>query len=108
MPCSDRRITRGFFFGKGLYHLELASTTLTEFGRSRTPSDSPSIPSVLGQLAEQVKSLHGELSGQDDEPTDLSGVDTKLLSLIGEGVEHFVQQTGQTWIWSLIRASRTR
>jgi hypothetical protein len=85
----------GFFVTKGLSQLELAQTTLTTFGHERIPPHPDPCSSEMTQLAERIKTLHGELSEQGEESTDWSEVDTKLLSIIGEGVEHFVQQTGQ-------------
>src|ERR1700758_3891750 len=85
----------GFFFTKGLEYLELAQTALTEFGRTRTAPDPDTYSSALTQLSDRLKSLHGEMSEKGEGSTDWGEVDTKLLSLIGEGVEQFVQQTGQ-------------
>ncbi|GFZ50254.1 hypothetical protein JCM24511_08010 [Saitozyma sp. JCM 24511] len=49
----------------------------------------------MTQLSDRLKSLHGEMSEKGEESMDWGEVDTKLMSLIGEGVEQFVQQTGQ-------------
>lgn len=88
-------IMPGFFFTKGLNQLGLAQSTLTEYGHERTPPHPDPCSSEVTQLAERIKTLHEELSATAEESTDWSEVDKKMLALIGAGVEHFGEQTGQ-------------